>query len=113
MTAVNQVPITQLASSAAADDYFQTVVITALLAILKDQALSNHHPTVIEAIMSIFKTQGLKCVTFLPQVFRYHFVWCCNLTEKCRLSPLSQLLHEDRRLAWAFTWSSSLSSSVS
>lgn len=71
MVAVNQVPIAQLGTSAAADDYFQTVVITALLAILKDQALSHHHPTVIEAIMSIFKTQGLKCVTFLPQVLLY------------------------------------------
>lgn len=30
--------------------------------------MSNHHHTVIEAVMNIFKTQGLKCVTFLPQV---------------------------------------------
>jgi FKBP12-rapamycin complex-associated protein len=44
------------------------VVINALLGILKDQSLSSQHHTVIEAIMSIFKTQGLKCVTFLPQV---------------------------------------------
>ena len=68
MTSGNEVPAVQHTSSAASDDYFQTVVITALLAILKDQALNTHHPTVIEAIMSIFKTQGLKCVTFLPQV---------------------------------------------
>jgi len=50
------------------DDYYQTVVINALLGILKDQSLGGQHHTVIEAIMSIFKTQGLKCVTFLPQV---------------------------------------------
>jgi FKBP12-rapamycin complex-associated protein len=68
MTAVNEVPVAQHVSSGGSDDYFQTVVITALLAILKDQSLNTHHPTVIEAIMSIFKTQGLKCVTFLPQV---------------------------------------------
>ncbi|KIK08874.1 hypothetical protein K443DRAFT_655406 [Laccaria amethystina LaAM-08-1] len=68
VAAVNQVPVTQHTTSSGADDYFQTVVITALLAILKDQALSSHHHTVIEAIMSIFKTQGLKCVTFLPQI---------------------------------------------
>jgi hypothetical protein len=43
------------------------VVITALLSILEDQSLSSQHHTVIEAVMSIFKTQGLKCVTFLPQ----------------------------------------------
>ncbi|KAF9006075.1 phosphatidylinositol 3-kinase [Cyathus striatus] len=68
MTAVNQVPVAQYIASSQSDDYFQTVVITSLLAILKDQALNSHHHTVIEAIMSIFKTQGLKCVTFLPQV---------------------------------------------
>ncbi|KAI5120260.1 hypothetical protein M0805_004596 [Coniferiporia weirii] len=64
--AVDMVPL--LPSSSVSDDYFQSVVISSLLAILKDQALSTHHHTVIEAIMSIFKTQGLKCVTFLPQI---------------------------------------------
>jgi phosphatidylinositol kinase/protein kinase (PI-3 family) len=47
-------------------------VITALLDILKDQSLSSQHHTVIEAVMSIFKTQGLKCVTFLPQVREFN-----------------------------------------
>lgn len=50
------------------DDYYQTVAISALLSILKDQSLGSQHHKVIEAIMSIFKTQGLKCVSFLPQV---------------------------------------------
>lgn len=67
LVSVNQVPENQT-TTPVSDDYFQTIVITSLLAILKDQALSTHHHTVIEAIMSIFKTQGLKCVTFLPQV---------------------------------------------
>ena len=52
------------------DDYYQTVAINALLSILKDQSLNSQHHKVIEAIMSIFKTQGLKCVSFLPQVSR-------------------------------------------
>ncbi|KAG5650773.1 hypothetical protein H0H81_011098 [Sphagnurus paluster] len=68
LTAVNQVPINQSTGPAASDDYFQSVVISALLSILKDQSLNNHYPIVIGAIMSIFKTQGLKCVTFLPQI---------------------------------------------
>lgn len=67
-SAVNQVPAAQFNAVTGADDYFQTVVINALLVILKDQALSSHHHTVIDAVMSIFKTQGLKCATFLPQV---------------------------------------------
>jgi len=59
------------------DDYYQTVVINALLGILKDQSLGGQHHTVIEAIMSIFKTQGLKCVTFLPQVSRSSDFYTC------------------------------------
>ena len=73
--AVNQVPVVQLTASSGSDDYYQNIVITSLLAVLKDQALSSHHHTVIEAIMSIFKTQGLKCVTFLPQVCRFHLLF--------------------------------------
>ncbi|KAK7025239.1 Serine/threonine-protein kinase TOR [Favolaschia claudopus] len=68
LTAVNQVALNLPNASTASDDYFQTVVMSALLAILKDVSLNNHHHTVIESIMSIFKTQGLKCVSFLPQV---------------------------------------------
>ncbi|PCH36202.1 atypical/PIKK/FRAP protein kinase [Wolfiporia cocos MD-104 SS10] len=54
--------------SATSDDYYQTVAINALLDILRDQQAIDSHYKVIEAIMSIFKTQGLKCVTFLPQI---------------------------------------------
>ncbi|KAI0091642.1 phosphatidylinositol 3-kinase [Irpex rosettiformis] len=50
------------------DDYYQTVAINALLSILRDQSQTGQHHKVIEAIMSIFKTQGLKCVAFLPQI---------------------------------------------
>jgi serine/threonine-protein kinase mTOR len=50
------------------DDYYQTVAINALLSILRDQSQTGQHHKVIEAIMSIFKTQGLRCVAFLPQV---------------------------------------------
>jgi len=74
VAAVNQVPVAQVTTSSGSDDYYQTVVITSLLAILKDQGLSSHHHTVIEAIMSIFKTQGLKCVTFLPQVCCFQYL---------------------------------------
>ncbi|KAJ7086196.1 atypical/PIKK/FRAP protein kinase [Mycena epipterygia] len=72
MVAINQVPLTSSAlvtsTGAGTDDYFQTVVVSALLRVLKDPASSGHHHTVIEAVMSIFKTQGLKCVGSLPQI---------------------------------------------
>ncbi|KAK9480797.1 armadillo-type protein [Lipomyces japonicus] len=50
------------------DDYYATVVINILLNILRDTSLGTHHTAVIQAIMSIFKTLGLKCVPFLSQI---------------------------------------------
>ncbi|KAI0792169.1 FAT-domain-containing protein [Abortiporus biennis] len=64
----NTIPRNLTGTTTTSDDYYQTVAISALLGILKDQSLRSKHHTVIEAIMSIFKTQGLKCVTFLPQI---------------------------------------------
>lgn len=50
------------------EDYFPTVVVNALMKILRDPSLSVHHTAVVQAVMYIFKTQGLKCVSFIPQV---------------------------------------------
>ncbi|KAH6692211.1 phosphatidylinositol 3-kinase tor2 [Plectosphaerella plurivora] len=49
-------------------EYYPTVVINALLQILKDNSLYTHHPAVIEAIMNIFRTLGLECVSFLDRI---------------------------------------------
>ncbi|KAI1846264.1 hypothetical protein JX266_007789 [Neoarthrinium moseri] len=49
-------------------EYFPTVVINALLHILKDQSLQQHHASVVEAIMNIFRTLGLECVPFLDRI---------------------------------------------
>ncbi|BFZ53909.1 phosphatidylinositol kinase-related protein kinase tor1 [Savitreella phatthalungensis] len=51
-----------------AEEYYPTVVITTLMSILKDPSLSIHHTAVIQAIMYIFKTLGLRCVPFLSQI---------------------------------------------
>ncbi|KAK9450365.1 armadillo-type protein [Limtongia smithiae] len=50
------------------DDYYPKVVIGILLSILRDPSLGAYHNLAIIAIMSIFKTLGLKCVSFLPQI---------------------------------------------
>ncbi len=50
------------------EEYYPTVAINALMKILKDSSLSVHHTAVVQAIMYIFKTLGLKCVPFLSQV---------------------------------------------
>lgn len=36
--------------------------------ILRDHTLSIHHTMVIQAVMFIFKSLGLKCIPFLPQI---------------------------------------------
>jgi serine/threonine-protein kinase mTOR len=50
------------------EEYFQTVVMSALLHMLHDGALSAQYLGVVDVIMTIFKNQGLKCVAYLPQV---------------------------------------------
>ncbi|KAJ7899711.1 phosphatidylinositol 3-kinase [Mycena leptocephala] len=62
-TMVNRVPLVSAAeppttstSTSSTDDYFQTVLMSGLLRVLKDPASSGQHHTVIEAIMAIFKT---------------------------------------------------------
>lgn len=54
--------------SISSDDYYPTVAIRALLRILKDSSLSAHHQNAVQAIMSMFKSLGLRCVSFLPQI---------------------------------------------
>jgi FKBP12-rapamycin complex-associated protein len=49
-------------------EYFPTVVINALLHILKDQSLVQHHAVVVEAIMQIFRTLNMECVPFLNKI---------------------------------------------
>ena len=50
------------------DEYYPTVAFHALLSILRDTSLANHHTAVIEAVMYIFNSLRLRCVNFLPQV---------------------------------------------
>ena len=50
------------------DEYYPTVVIHALMKILRDNSLSAHHTGVIQAVMSTFKSLGLKCIPFLAIV---------------------------------------------
>ena len=51
------------------EEYYPTVVMNTLMHnVLRDGSLSQYHPSVIEAIVTIFKTLGLKCVPFLGQI---------------------------------------------
>ncbi|KAI9804847.1 MAG: hypothetical protein M1825_001216 [Sarcosagium campestre] len=47
------------------EDYYPHVVINTLMGVLRDASLASYHSAVIDAVMNIFKTLGLKCVPFL------------------------------------------------
>jgi FKBP12-rapamycin complex-associated protein len=64
---INQISLSK-PSNLVGEDYYQSVVVDALLGILRDHSLSSNHHHVIDAVMSIFKTQGLRSVAHLPQV---------------------------------------------
>lgn len=53
------------------DEYCQTVVINSLVNVLNDSTLKEHHYEAVEAVMLIFRTQRLRCVSFLPQVSQH------------------------------------------
>ncbi|MGH0128951.1 UNVERIFIED_CONTAM: hypothetical protein FKN15_057794 [Acipenser sinensis] len=50
------------------DEFYPAVAIVTLMRILRDLSLSNHHTMVVQDVTFIFKSLGLKCVQFLPQV---------------------------------------------
>ena len=50
------------------EEFYPTVAIQALMRIFKDPSLAVHHGMVMQAIMFIFKSLGLRCVPFLSKV---------------------------------------------
>ncbi|KAJ9649752.1 phosphatidylinositol kinase- protein kinase tor1 [Coniosporium tulheliwenetii] len=50
------------------DEYYPTVVINTLMGLLKDTSLVQYHSSVVDAVMNIYATMGMKCVPFLGQV---------------------------------------------
>ncbi|KIW48583.1 uncharacterized protein PV06_01155 [Exophiala oligosperma] len=51
------------------EEYYPTVVINTLMqTILADHTLAQYHSAVIDAVVTIFKTIGMKCVPFLGQI---------------------------------------------
>ena len=50
------------------EDFYPAVAINALMRILKDQSLQQHHTMAIQALGFIFKSLGIKSVPYLPQV---------------------------------------------
>lgn len=72
------------------EDYFSTVAITALMGILRDNSLSTQHNMVIQAVMFIVKSLGLKCVPYLPQILPPFL----NVVRHCEASMRESLFQQ-------------------
>lgn len=66
---VSDVALIMQGLTPSSEEYYPTVVIHILLQnILRENSLVQYHSAVINAIVTIFKTLGLKCVPFLGQI---------------------------------------------
>lgn len=55
-------------SSNTLEEYYPAIAIATLMKIIKDPTLSQHHTMVVQAVTFIFKSLGIKCVPYIPQV---------------------------------------------
>ena len=59
------------------EEFYPAVAIATLMRVVKDQTLSQHHNTVVTAVMFIFKSLGVRCVPYIKQVqLLYCFLGC-------------------------------------
>ena len=86
------------------DDFFPTVSIQALMRVFKDPSLAVHHGMVMQAVMFIFKSLGIRCVPFLNQVVPHVMITIrtcgpSNLRESLlkQVATLSGLVREHLR----------------
>ncbi|KAI8799565.1 hypothetical protein BJ742DRAFT_749830 [Cladochytrium replicatum] len=54
--------------SPASDEYVPAFAIGALLRIMRDPSLTNYYAQAVNAVVTIFKSLGVKCCSFLPYV---------------------------------------------
>ncbi|XP_033096355.1 serine/threonine-protein kinase mTOR-like [Anneissia japonica] len=54
--------------SASLEEFYPAVAVVTLMRIMRDTSLANYHKHVVQALTFLFKTLGVKCVQFLPQI---------------------------------------------
>ena len=76
-------------------EYNPSITIKALMRIFKDSSLSMHHPNIIQAVMFIFRSMGLNCIPYLPQiipVFLHIMNDCDHLLRESLFTHLGLLI---------------------
>ncbi|KAI4644804.1 uncharacterized protein J4E78_009623 [Alternaria triticimaculans] len=66
--AITDVSLIMQGTTPSNEEYYPTIVISTLMGLLKDPSLVQYHTAIVEAVMNIYATMGLKCVPFLSQV---------------------------------------------
>ncbi|XP_037502040.2 serine/threonine-protein kinase mTOR-like, partial [Rhipicephalus sanguineus] len=50
------------------EEFYPAMVVSTLMRIMRDPTLSQHHTNVVQAVVFIFQSLGLRCVPYVPQV---------------------------------------------
>ncbi|KAL3747797.1 hypothetical protein ACJRO7_016586 [Eucalyptus globulus] len=81
---LDEVMMDNCPSFATCETYCSMVVINSLMRILKDPCLDRYHREVVSALISLFKSTGLRCIPFLPKVLPdlFHIFHKCDDTLK-------------------------------
>lgn len=66
--AITDVSLIMQGTTPSNEEYYPTIVISTLMSLLKDTSLVQFHSAIVDAVMNIYATMGLKCVPFLHQV---------------------------------------------
>ena len=62
-----------VSNSGSMEDFYPAVTIAVLMRILRDPSLQQHHNAVIQPIVFIFKSLGVKCVPHVQHVSYFGF----------------------------------------
>ncbi|XP_013778468.1 serine/threonine-protein kinase mTOR-like [Limulus polyphemus] len=54
--------------SSSLDEFYPAITIATLMRIIRDSSLFQHHTMVVHAVTFIFKSLGIRCVPYVPQV---------------------------------------------
>ncbi|XP_071946239.1 serine/threonine-protein kinase mTOR-like [Antedon mediterranea] len=54
--------------SGSLEEFYPAVAVATLMRIMRDSSLASYHKHVVQALTFLFKTLGVKCVQFLPQI---------------------------------------------
>jgi len=80
--------VKKIIASPSSDDFYPTVAVKALMEVLKDPSLSVHHSMVMQSVMFIFNSLGLRCIMFLDLIIPHILAAIKNPSTQLNLREL-------------------------